>query len=191
MQGDLVAAEERAAIEVVRELDRHHVERVEEIQRSHLSPSRAIDDHARQIAERIAACEAVVIAGGHVAVLLNRLATFGLEGALGDKPVIAWSAGAMAIAERIVLFHDSPPQGPGNAELLGRGIGLFEGVLPLPDGTTRLSLADSLRVSLFARRFAEMRPAVLDAESRLAQGASGWQASAVSTLTRDGQVVPW
>ena len=44
------------------------------------------------------------------------------------KPVFAWSAGAMALGERIVLFHDTPPQGAGNAEVLETGLGLCRGV---------------------------------------------------------------
>jgi hypothetical protein len=33
------------------------------------------------------------------------------RGRRGQSPVIAWSAGAMALAERIVLFGDRAPQG--------------------------------------------------------------------------------
>jgi hypothetical protein len=46
-----------------------------------------------------------------VAVLVNRLRLFGLGDLVADKTVFAWSAGAMAVSERVVLFHDDPPQG--------------------------------------------------------------------------------
>lgn len=51
-----------------------------------------------------------------------------------EVPIMAWSAGAMVVSERIVLFHDSPPQGRGNAEMLGPGLGLFP---RLPSSPTR------------------------------------------------------
>src|SRR5437764_598914 len=70
---------------------------------------------------------ALAIAGGHVAVLLNRLRLFGILALAEGRTIIAWSAGAMAVSDRIVLFHDSPPQGPGNPEVLGAGLGLFPG----------------------------------------------------------------
>ena len=48
------------------------------------------------------------------------------------SPVIAWSAGAMALTDRIVLFHDRAPQGPGHPELYGRGLSVLSGVVALP-----------------------------------------------------------
>ena len=38
--------------------------------------------------------------------------------------VVAWSAGAMVLTERVVLFHDDPPHGAGIAEVLDVGLGL-------------------------------------------------------------------
>jgi peptidase E len=59
----------------------------------------------------LAASHAVLIAGGHIAVLLNRLRLFDLSAVLRERPVFGWSAGAMVLTSRIVLFHDSPPRG--------------------------------------------------------------------------------
>src|SRR5690606_41913723 len=63
--------------------------------------------------------ETVVITGGNVAILINRLRLFGLGNMLKAKNVVAWSAGAMALCDRIVLFHDNPPQGRRNPEVFG------------------------------------------------------------------------
>ena len=79
-----------------------------------------------------------------------------------DLPIIAWSGGAMAFADQIVFFHDSPPQGPGDAEVLRAGMGLFHDVLPLPDANTRLNLDDRARVELFARRFDRCHCVIFD-----------------------------
>ena len=102
---------------------------------------------------------AVLIAGGHVGVLRNRLEFFGVGEMLSQAresgtAIVAWSAGAMAIAERVVLFHDDPPMGQHNAEVLDRGLGLAEDIIVLPHARQRLSLDDRSRVAILASRFA-------------------------------------
>jgi hypothetical protein len=104
-------------------------------------------------------------------------------------PIFAWSAGAMAITQRVVLFHDSPPQGPGNAELLGEGLGLVPGTVVLPHAVKRLQLDDPLRVSLFARRFAPDRCVTLDQGERMIWDGRRWTAQARQLLP-SGMVVP-
>ena len=125
---------------------------------------------ARQLAELehlVEQAGIVCLAGGHVAVLLNRLRLFGLERLLRTRPVIAWSAGAMAISERIVLFHDHPPQGAGNAEVFEAGLGLVRGTVFLPHAAARLALGDRDRVSLLARRLSPASCVTLDDGSLL------------------------
>jgi hypothetical protein len=72
----------------------------------------------------------------------------------------------MAVSDRVVLFHDDPPQGPGAAEVLDRGLGLCADVVPLPQPETRLRLDDAERVSVLARRFAPARCIALPARAR-------------------------
>ncbi len=114
----------------------------------------AIERHSRQMARQIEKVEGLAIAGGHVAILLNRMRLFDLDKKLKGKAVFAWSAGAMAIAERVVLFHHSPPQGYGNTEVLEHGLGLVRGLVLFPHARRRLALDDRRRVALLARRFA-------------------------------------
>jgi len=106
-----------------------------------------------EIAELLADCGTVAIAGGHVAVLLNRLRLFDLVGLIGSRTVAAWSAGAMAIGERVVLFHDDPPHGPGHAEVLEAGLGWVANLQPFPHAHRRLHLDDRMRIGLMAARF--------------------------------------
>ena len=113
--------------------------------------------------QRLTGVSALLVAGGHVAVLINRLRLIGGAAAFADLPIIAWSAGAMALGEAIVLFHDSPPQGAANAEVFEAGLGLVHGVVPLPHAQARLRLHDSTRVTLLARRFAPSACLTLDA----------------------------
>ena len=107
---------------------------------------------------------AVAIAGGHVMVLLNRFRMYALMPKLTEFPVLAWAAGAMVLTERIVAFHDSPPQGRGNPEVLEAGVGLVPGVVVLPHARQRLKLTDPVRVALLARRFAPARCLAFDAD---------------------------
>lgn len=102
---------------------------------------------------------ALVLTGGHVAVLLNRLQFFGVDAMLREladagRPLVAWSAGAMVLSDRVVLYYDDPPDGPAYPELLDYGFGLYPGVVLLPHARQRLRLDDPLRVSSLAQRFA-------------------------------------
>ena len=122
--------------------------------RWHLSERDVVARQRHELQKLLKNSLALCIAGGHVSILLNRLWLFDVAGLLPKTmPVVAWSAGAMALAERVVLFHDSPPQGRGYAEVLCAGVGLCPGVVPLPHAKKRLQLNDQVRVQLLARRF--------------------------------------
>lgn len=155
-----VLEEERASsVRVLRDLDAFHLATCAREKEAWNEQWRPLErEHVRRERDEIIALlegvAAVAIAGGHVATLLNRLELFGMDELLKGRPLLAWSAGAMAISERVVLFHDSPPQGPGAAEILDRGMGLCPDVVPLPAPEQRLMLDDRERVTRFARRFA-------------------------------------
>lgn len=164
---ELLRLEQRAAISQLRALDRHHLRRISAIHRDFNEHRKTMDIPAAT-AEREAVWEQVrnaglvLIAGGHVAVLLNRIRLFRLGELLGDKPIIAWSAGAMVLGERIVLFHDNAPQGRRNAEVLDAGLGIVNNLVPLPHARSRLDWSSRTRMALFARRFAPSRCCTLD-----------------------------
>lgn len=192
-----LAAERRAAIAALRALDRLHLRRVASVHRRFeaqmaLAERPALARHRAEIAALVGAAAALVITGGHVAVLLNRLRLFDLGSLLGDKVVIAWSAGAMALCDRVVLFNDAPPQGAGNAEVLENGLGLMPRIVALPHAERRLHLDDPVRVALFARRFAPARAVPLEQRTRLAWDGEAWQAAdGLRQLCRDGAVAPF
>jgi peptidase E len=155
---ELLHLEQRAAISQLRALDSHHLRRIRGIhqefnlRRAELEVPQALvqRDKVHQLVEKAGM---VVIAGGHVAVLLNRIRLFGLDHLLAQKPVIAWSAGAMAMTERIVLFHHSAPQGKRDSELLDAGLGIVRRRVLLPHAGTRLDWRNRRRMALFSRRF--------------------------------------
>ncbi len=163
----LLDGERHAALRTVRALDRHHLRcigRIHEAFQDRWRPTErpALVEAREELSEHLAGCRALLIAGGHVGVLVSRLRLFDVAGLIGELPVVAWSAGAMALARSVVLFHDHPPQGPGDPEVLDRGLGLVEGIVPLPHAARRLRLDDPLRVGLFAGRFAPARCLTLD-----------------------------
>ncbi|MBK8233631.1 MAG: Type 1 glutamine amidotransferase-like domain-containing protein [Candidatus Eisenbacteria bacterium] len=154
----LLDEERGEALEAVRTLDARHLARVAEVhaafeERWKPTEREEIARERQRLSEILCWTPALAIAGGHVAVLLNRLRLFDIAGLLTGQPIIAWSAGAMAIGQRVVLFHDNPPQGPGHASVLDVGLGLCKGVVPLPHAWRRLKLEDVGRVSRLVRRF--------------------------------------
>ncbi|MCA8920533.1 MAG: Type 1 glutamine amidotransferase-like domain-containing protein [Planctomycetes bacterium] len=164
---ELLPAERAHALLSVAELDAHYMTQIRGI---HAAFQELWDPVARpavvaareELRELLAGSSALLIAGGHVGVLLDQLTLFELSSIVGDTPIVAWSAGAMVLCERIVLFHDSPPQGPGNAEVYDDGLGLAPQVVALPHARTRLKLSDKVRVQILAGRFAPASCVALD-----------------------------
>jgi hypothetical protein len=92
---------------------------------------------------------------------------FDVLGLTGDRPIIGWSAGAMVLTGRVVLFHDHPPYGPPIAEVLDTALGLARGIVALPEPRLRLRLDDLDRVALLARRFAPAACVAMDHGARV------------------------
>lgn len=176
---DLLEAERENAVQQVRAVDAFQLERVALIHREFEERWRPIEResvarHRAEIARTLDDCEGLCVAGGHVTVLLHRLRLFDVLGLVGAKPIVAWSAGAMAIGERVVLFHDSPPQGHGAAEVWEMGLGAYHGLLPFPHAKKRLHLFDQNRVALLARRFAPAACVALDPMTRMDWDGERW-----------------
>lgn len=177
--GKYLEGEQEAAIEEVRTLDADHLARARTLREEldlKLEPQKrdAVARHRRELESLLAGTSCLCIAGGHVSVLLNVMRLFGVLELAGDRPLIGWSAGAMVLSERIVLFHDDPPQGQGHAEVFDRGLGACPGIVALPHATKRLALDDRARVSLFARRFDPDLCAVLDPKTRVDRRGGRW-----------------
>jgi hypothetical protein len=169
---EILDDEARTSIEAIRNIDSLHLDRcardrnefdakVKPLERP------AVARHRAEIAAILDDCEAIAIAGGHVASLLNRLQLFGIADMAAGKTVFAWCGGAMAVTERVVLFHDSPPQGSGAPEVLETGLALVGDVVALPQPEFRLRLNDKERLRLLARRFAPAACIALPSRSRV------------------------
>ena len=185
----------QSAVRAVRTLDRQHLTRVRRIHtefEEQWAPATrpSVASHRRELEDLVGTASAVAIAGGHVAVLTNRMRLLGLAELLGSQTVVAWSAGAMALSERVVLFHDRPPQGAGDAEVLDAGLGVVDRIVALPHARRRLDLDDPVRVALLSRRFAPDLLAALDVGTELIHDGACWRpGTKARALTQRGAVV--
>ena len=177
----LIEPEREAAFDAVRTLDEHHFRRLQEVHREFEEEWRpnereVIAHHRSEVAKQLEQAGVLVVAGGHVAVLLYRMTLLNIAPLIEELPIVAWSAGAMALSERVVLFHDSPPQGEGNPELLEGGLALVRQVVPFPHARRRLKLKDPIRVSLLARRFAPKLCVAMERGTKLERRDGQWTA---------------
>ncbi|HET6654345.1 MAG TPA: hypothetical protein VFH10_17040 [Nocardioides sp.] len=180
------------AIDVIRLVDRQHLTRVRAAQHAFYSAWRpeerpVIAQHRDEVRQVLAQAQAVVVAGGHVGELARVLHLFHVEPHL-PQTVIAWSAGAMALSERLVLFHDFVPHGVAQTEVFGEGLGVVRGLVPLPHVRRRLRVDDPVRMSVLARRFAPARCVVLDDGVRLALSPDGQPPPDARVVSDDGQI---
>ncbi len=166
----IVAPERRHAISQLRALDRHHQRQIDNVHlrfdsEFNTETSPALAAHAAALREALEPMKTIIITGGNLLVLLNRLRLFGLDEVLASKHLVAWSAGAMLLGERIVLFHDRLPQGRRDAEVVDKGFGFLEKTVVLPDAKNRLRTRVPLRMSALSRRFLPARCLMLNNQS--------------------------
>ena len=192
----LLDPERNAALEAIQRLDDRLLSRTAEIREAFEARLRPLERDAVakervQIASELAAASAVVIEGGHIAVLLNRLALFGVPDLLTEKTVIGCAGGAMALCRRVALYNDSPAIGRGHAEVCLSGLGLAPGILALPDASQRLRLDDAARMRRLALRVAPDVCALLDAGARLEWNGSVWTGVGSTKVLADGSLQQW
>ena len=173
-RGEIPAVQTVAVQDTIRtlqELDRWHLDVVTETRHEFFAAVRlgerdSVQRHRREIAELVGECSGMVFAGGHVGVLLHVLHVFDLSRVI-RTPVIAWSAGAMALSDRVVLFHDHAAGGDRYAEMYAEGLGVYPDVLPFPHARRRLRLDDASRLGQMALRFQPRICLLLDDGARV------------------------
>jgi len=171
VEPELLEQEDRVSVDQLRQLDVDHLDRCIAIRQAYEArwnrDRPAIAGHRAELASELETCNAIVIAGGHVASLFNRIRLFDVLGLAAGKPVFAWSAGAMVLADRIVLFHDYPPYGSDIAQVLDAGFGLAPRVVVLPDPKRRIRMDDKAGIARFARRMLPASCVAMDHGARL------------------------
>jgi hypothetical protein len=187
-----IAGARERAVAAVRQLDHEHRSELANVHaefEAEWQPSRrpAVAHHMSAIAELIAASELVLIAGGHVAVLLNRLRLFGLGAccATGRSRLV----GRCDVARgSVLLFHDGALHRPGAAELFEAGLELQDGAIVLVRGLAACARR-SLEGRLLAGRCAPASCYTLDEGEWLAwrDGARALWAGASTEYERHGR----
>lgn len=178
---ELVALQIDRATEVVRGIDDEALQAVDDVRSAYtgLHARFEVDwvrERRDEAADAIGRAGAVLIAGGHVAVLRNRMLFFGVEHALAARsaPLLAWGAGAMVCTERIVLFYDDAPDGPSEAEILDHGLGFAPDLVCFPHAHERLRLEDTNRVAALSRRFGPSTCLALETGAWVERDEAGW-----------------
>lgn len=195
---------------IMRDMDERHRHRVEQVHEEFYATYQP--EHRPTVIEarflvgrRIADCDAVVIPGGHVGVLLGSLHIANLGPALaaptpateGDpdpaptlyRPIIAWGAGAMALTERVLLFHDDSVVSPGVSEVLMDGLGLTRGLVALPNASARLEVRNRLRMTVLAQRCVPRLPLLLDLGAQVTLTAGGELPTGARVVDHEGRIV--
>lgn len=189
---EILAAEQNHAMKQVRELDLHHLRSINAIHSSYDQGFNDLTDgeisrHTQEIAKLLKVCASILITGGNVMVLLNRLRMFGVDKMLNDKHLVAWSAGAMVLSDTVVLFHDKTPLGRRDPEIVSAGCAVLPGYVFLPDAKRRLRAKDSVRARLMCRRFEPAKCVTLDnGAGLLFKGEQLNIADKVNVMTREG-----
>jgi hypothetical protein len=152
----------------LRLLDERHLDRMASIRADFQAAWRpgerdSVARHRVEVRAALDRADVLVITGGHVGVLLHVLRLFAVT---PPADVLAWSAGAMALTDRVILFTD------GRAEAYTRGLGLLPDTVLLPHARRRLPVDDPVRLGALARRFAPARCVVLDDGGTLAASKS-------------------
>lgn len=197
-------------IGIMRDLDERHCDRVNELNQEFYATHQphhrqAVVDARFLVGNRLAECEAVVVAGGHVGVLLGAMHIFNLAPALAPpavptpqdpdpapgvyRPIIAWGAGAMALTERVLLYYDNSVTSPGVSEMLMDGIGLTRGVVALPSASARLDIRNRPRMRTLVSRCAPRLPLVLDVGAQVTLTGRGELPTGARVLSPTGKVV--
>ncbi len=193
VEPELLEQEWKVSVDQLRQLDLDHVERCRAIhaafeERWRPGQRDAVARHRDELRGLMEPTEALVVAGGHVASLLNRMKLFDVPGMAAGKPVVAWSAGAMLLTDRIVLFHDYPPYGSDIAQVLDSGFGLAPGLVILPDPRRRIRMDNRPGIARFAQRMTPATCLAMAHGARVVLRQGRVVTASAERLTRSGDV---
>ncbi len=188
---DVLAAAYEDGIEAVRRLDEWYLDEVRALYGEAYATG-AVDrselwvTHRAEVAELLAGSSVLAVAGGHVGMLLRTMQFFAVRPP-AELPVVAWSAGAMAMTRMVVLFNDFAQSHPA-AEVWDRGVGRVDRVIALPHARRRIVLEDRVRTQVFVRRFQGYACLLLDDGAKVAVGPDGSLPAGARVLRADGTV---
>ncbi len=162
----LAPSADRAAMQALRDVDDWYAFEAARIVRETaaskvFTASEELARHRSEVADLLGSAAVVLLAGGHVGILMETLRLFEVT-LPAQVPVVAWSAGAMAVCDWVVLFHDFMPHGVTTPEVHDHGMARLRGIIALPHARRRLHLEDRARMAALAERFPMHRMLPLD-----------------------------
>ncbi|MEP6632440.1 MAG: Type 1 glutamine amidotransferase-like domain-containing protein, partial [Lapillicoccus sp.] len=131
-RADVVEAAFVDAVDALRRLDAWYLAEVRALY-GEAAATGAVDnsglftEHRAEVAEALEDCQVLAVAGGHVGMLLRTMQFFRFRPP-PELPVVAWSAGAMAMTRTVVLFNDMAATTHG-AEVWDRGLGRVDHIV--------------------------------------------------------------
>jgi hypothetical protein len=159
----LGAEELRAGLERIREQDEWVLRRLDRLdadfrERADLRNNATWRRQRRLLAHRVRSAATIILYGGHLAVLLNRLHFYDLgpilrQALAAGATVAARAAGAMVLGDRVVVYHDAYQDRHHTFEVLGRGLRLLSGMLVLPQHAERIRKGSADHLAFISRRF--------------------------------------
>jgi hypothetical protein len=192
VRSDLATAALADGVRVVQSIDRWYLDTLDQLYgelRTAAPPeaSEPIQRHRAEVADALGDASAIAIAGGHVGLLLQCLKLFEVNPA-PELPVVAWSAGAMSLTERVVLYNDRGPSGVVGAEVWDRGLGRAPRIVAMPHARRRLRMDDPMVLRVLARRFGDARCLLLDDGASVEVGTEGELPAAARVIADDGHI---
>jgi hypothetical protein len=190
-RADVIAAAYSDGVDAVRRLDRWYLDEVRALYTEAYATGAAGGselwaEHRAQVADVMAGSSVLAVAGGHVGMLLRTMQFFSVRPP-AELPVVAWSAGAMAMTRTVVLFNDFV-QANGAAEVWDRGLARVENVVALPHARRRIHLDDRVRMQVFVKRFEGYACLLLDDGAKVAVGPDGSLPAGARVIRADGTV---
>jgi hypothetical protein len=189
---DLAVSALADGIRVVQSVDQWYLDAVDQL-RGELwaaappEDSEPIQRHRAEVTEAVGKASAMAIAGGHIGQLLRCLKLFEVNPP-PELPVVAWSAGAMSLTERVVLYNDRGPSGVVGSEVWDRGLGRAPRIVAMPHARRRLQMDDPMVLRVLARRFGDARCLLLDDGARVVLGPDGELPAEARVIGDDGIV---
>ena len=178
------------AEQIMQQIDQRHLDRVNEVHADFWEQwppheRRPVQLLRERVSSELADAEVILVPGGHVGVLVGAMHLFNIAPQL-RVPIVAWGAGAMALTDRVVLFHDRAAHGPSVSEVFTSGLGLVKDTVAFPGARERLDLGNHRRMGVLARRFAPAHCLLLNDRARVDILPGGGLPDDAPVLTPDG-----
>ncbi len=157
-----LSRELRQALDTLEANDDHLVDLLDQIeQRAFDAAGLAYDPAWRaaqgRLEQRILSANSIILFGGHLDLLLDALRFFRLRDALSEAlrrgvQIVAMSAGAMVLCERVIIYDDLATRRR-DFQLYDRGLALVRDIQLFPHCMERIQTDDADNLAYLARRF--------------------------------------